>query len=93
MSVVSRASKLNFPCSAPIASSVVWEDIAIKERGPEGQEVDSKILLPIYCSTFVTGVLHGLCAELYSAGCHGYTENEVPNMLGKKWICFDFRSQ
>lgn len=66
----------------PLTFAMVWEETTIKEDTVEGGSVESNIPLPIYCSSYISTVLYSLSAELYKIGCHGYTDGEVPLMLG-----------
>ncbi|XP_063691295.1 conserved oligomeric Golgi complex subunit 1-like [Bolinopsis microptera] len=62
--------------------AMVWEETQIKEETEDGGSVESKISLPVYTSSYVNTILFALSSELYRIGCHGFTEGEVPLMLG-----------
>ena len=62
---------------------MVWEETQIKEETEDGGSVESKISLPVYSSSYVNTILYSLSTELYRIGCHGFTEGEVPLMLGE----------
>ena len=61
---------------------MVWEETQIKEETEDGGSVESTISLPVYTSSYVNTILFALSTELYRIGCHGFTEGEVPLMLG-----------
>ena len=48
-----------------VAFAVSWEDTTIIEEAEDSDKIETKISLPIYCSSYVTTVLYALCDELY----------------------------
>ncbi|KAL5263639.1 hypothetical protein ACHWQZ_G008865 [Mnemiopsis leidyi] len=77
------AGKLSvFLKSEPLTFAMVWEETQIKEETEDGGAVESKISLPVYSSSYVNTLLFSLSTELYRMGCHGFSDGEVPLILG-----------
>ena len=74
---------------------MVWEETQIKEETEDGSAVESKISLPVYSSSYVNTILFSLSTELYRIGCHGFSDGEVPLMLGAyrglcQWVSYNY---